>query len=795
MFSSAVIITLALGLGVNGAVFGALESLVFRNLSIPDASGLIGVTSRDSRDRERYIPFLAINELAQDGPFSDVCGYNGGAILPVEANSQPTQAVVAFISGHCFETFGVTPILGRAITDEDAPLTTAGSRVAVLGHQFWIRVYGGDPTVIGKTIRTNGAQATVVGVLPSGFMGLHIDTGIDIFAPPDSLIPARADRRPVASQVLGRLKPGVTLDQARAELVTRWPALLKASVPDAAQTREGADLFGAALRVESMAKGMSTYRERYSPALKLVLGLTIVLLLLAAANLGGLLLSRLETRAPEIAIRTALGGPPSRIASQLLLESAILCGIGVMLAVPVSYGVVALLLSFVPPSLVPSAIDLAPNYRILGFTAVMGAVVAFLMTCVPVFAAFTQDSRFVLTMRTDRTVARPQSRLAKGMLAAQVALSTALLISASLLTTSLYRLHHNSLGVRSDGILTVKLLGIPDGYRGMDTGSYYRALQERIAGLPGVQSVGLSRLFPRTLTDPVTSVAFSDEELGDRRAYLDSATAEFFHTVGIPILQGRVPTFEDGPKTRKVAAISDSLARALSPTGDVVGRRIRFGTDKTMQDIEVVGIVGSATIGNPRTNQAPVVYLSPLQITGFSSPNVLVSRQTSDPALTHAVRKVIAEAGREYAHEIVELENLFARAPSTERMTSALASAIAAFALVLALVGLQSAFSYAVARRTREFGVRVAVGAAPSGIAGNVLREAATVTLVGLVIGVAGAVVGSSSLRSLVFGIQETDTVIIATCVAVVLLSSLTAVLVPALRAARVDPIIALRGD
>ena len=795
MFSSAVVVTLAIGLGVNGAVFGALDSLMFRTLAIPDPNGLVGVTSRDSRDRERYIPFLAINELAHDGPFKDVCGYNGGAILPIEANSQPTQAVVAFVSGRCFQTFGVSPLLGRSITTEDAPLTTKGSPVVVLGHQFWMRVYGGDPSVVGKTIRTNGAQATVIGVLPKGFVGLHIDTGIDIFAPPDSLVPARADRRPVASQVLGRLNPGVTLEQARAELVSRWPALLKASIPNAAQAQEGADLFGAALRVETMGRGLSTYRDRYSPGLKLVLGLTIVLLLLAAANLGGLLLSRFEVRAPEIAIRTAIGGHPSRIASQLLLESALLCGIGVILAIPVSFVVVTLLVSFVPPSLVPSAIEFAPDYRVLAFTSLVGGVVSILMTCFPAFSAFTQDSHVLLAMRSGRTVAKAQSRLTKGMLVAQVALSTALLIGAAVLSMSVYKLQHNSLGIRTAGILNVKLLAVPDGYRGIDTATYYPALQEKIAGLPGVQSVGMARSFPRTLIDPVTSVAFTGEDLGDTRGYLDAATPEFFDTVGIPIIQGRVPTFEDGPKSRRVAAISDSLARALVPNGDVMGRRIRFGTDKMMQDIEIVGVVGSATIGNPRVNQAPVVYLSPLQIAGFSSPNILVSRRTNDSALLQAIRGVIAEPGREYAHEIIELDDLFARAPSTERMTAALATAIAFFAVVLAIVGIQSAFSYAVARRTREFGVRVAVGAVPSAIARKVLLEALAITAIGLTLGIVVALVASGSLRSLVFGIRETDTLVIATCAAAVLASSLAAVLVPALRAARVDPVVALRAE
>jgi predicted permease len=791
-FAAAAILTLTLGIGANTAVFSVLNALVLQRLPIKDPGGLISMSSHDARGRERYIPFEAVRELARDGPFVDVCGHNGGGIIPVDADGVPTQAMAAFISGQCFKTLGVMPFLGRAITDEDAPLATAGSKVVVIGHGFWTRMYGADPAVIGKTLRGEHVTATIVGVLPKGFGGLHVDSAVDIFAPPDSLIPARADRRPVAQQVLGRLRPGVTFEQAQAEMSVRWPALLKASVPPSSDPLEGADLWGTALKLESMATGISTYRTRYAPALRLILGLTALLLLLACVNLGGLLLTRLTARGTELAVRLALGGSRRRIAQQMLVESLLLSLGGAALAVPFSFAFIAPLAAAIPPGLVPTTISFTPDGTVLAVTLLAGLAVGVLMTAVPTWLAMRRQA--AARFSWDRTIAGATGRWARALLVAQVALSVVMVIGAGLLVRSLYLLQHADLGVRTAGILDIRTMALPTPNRGLDGAAYYPALRERIAALPGVTSVGFSRIFPRMTLEPSTVVSFVGDAPGNVRALSDATSPEFFETVGIPLLAGRLPSWSDTVKTQRVATISESLARALAPDGNVLERRVNFGTNRDSQDVVIVGIVGNATVGNPRMSSVPVMYFPPLQRT-FLSPNILIAHDGDPGPVASAVRQMLLQDGREYAQEIIAVDELLARAPSSERMSATLAGAVGGIAILLALIGVHGTLAYSVSRRTREIGVRVAIGAAPHTVARAVLREAFLVTLAGVAIGLPLAFAASRMLRTLLFGISEADPMTFAGAVVFFLVLGLAAAVVPARRAARIDPVVALRAE
>lgn len=792
-FAVAAILTLALGIGANTAMFTMLNALVLQRLPIKDPDGLISMSSFDDRGRMRYIPFETVRELAREGPFVDVCGHNGGGgIIPIDVDGTPTQAVVAFVSGQCFTTFGVTPIVGRAITNEDAPIVTAGNRVVVISHRFWTRMYGADPAAIGKTIRTEGVDATIVGVLPKGFGGLLVDSAVDLFAPPDTLIPARGDRRPVTQEILGRLRPGVTLEQARAEMSARWPALLKASLPPASNPFEGADIWGAQVRLRSMGTGISVYRTRYAPALTLILGLTSLLLLLACINLGGLLLTRLSVRATELAVRLALGGSQFRIAQQMLVESLMLSLSGAALAIPVSFGFIAPLRSFIPLGLVPPTISFTPDWRVLVVTGLVGMGVGLLMTALPTWVAMRRRASVRFTW--DRTVVGATGRWARGLLVAQVALSVAIVISAGLLVRSLYLLQHADLGVRTAGILYFKTLALPNSNRGADAAPYYPDLLQRIAALPGVRAVGFARAFPRSLLDPSLAASFVGDPPGDVRATSDSVSPEYFGTVGIPLLAGRLPSWSDTAKTPRVAAVSESLARALAPDGNVLGRRVNLGTIRDSQDVVIVGVVGNATLGNPRAPAIPVMYFPPLQ-RAYSTPNILVATTGDHAAIVSGVKQILQQGGREYAQEILTLEDHFARQPSTERMSATLASAVGGIAILLALIGVHGTLAYSVSRRTREIGVRVAIGAAPHTVARAVLREAFLVTLTGVTIGLPLAYLAARGLRTLMFGITESDPLTYAGAAMFFVVLGLAAAVVPARRAAQVDPMVALRAE
>ena len=794
-FAAAAVLTLAFGIGANTAMFTVLNALVIQRLPIKDPDGLISVSGRNTGGQLRITPIPAVDALAHDGPLQDVCGYNGGFIVAVEANGVSTETLGTMVTGRCFTTFGVTPILGRPIVDEDAPLYRPGNRVVVIGHRFWTRMFAADPQVVGKTIRTEGVELTIIGVLPPGFGGLHVDSGADLFTPPDTIFPANAGRRPGASEILGRLRPGVSLEQAAAQLETRWPAILEMAVPSTLPAPERAELRAARPVVQRMGTGLSNYRERYAGPLAMILGLTGLLLLLACVNLGGLLLARLSARASELAVRLALGGSHRRIAQQMLVESLLLSLAGAALAVPMSFAFIAPLTSFIPTGFVERTVAFTPDLRVLTATAIVGAGAGILMSALPIWVAVRRQATVGFTW--SRTIVGATSQWARALLVAQVALSVVMLIGAGLLTRSLYLLQRNDLGVRTAGVLTAKLMSLPNGYRGIDPQSYYPALVEKIAALPGVRSVGFARLFPRLATDLIgTPIGFVGGEMTDVRAMAEPASPGFFETVGIPLLRGRLTSWADNASTRHVAVVSESLARALAPDGDILERHIRFGSVRGHQDIVVVGIVGNATLGNPRDPAPKVVYMAALQMgTNGLFPTLVIASNRETAALAADVRQILKDGGREFAHEIITLDDTFKRAPASERMSATLAAVVGALGVMLVWIGVHAALAYAVSRRSREIGVRVALGAAPGAVATAVLREGLIVTLAGVAIGLPLAVFAGRGLRSLMFGISEADPLTFAATAAFFLAMGLAAGIIPAWRAARVDPMRALRAE
>jgi putative ABC transport system permease protein len=665
----------------------------------------------------------------------------------------------------------------------------------VISHRLWTGAFAGDPAVLGKSLLVNNVTVTIVGVLPRGFVGLEVDYGVDIFTPFDAVLAATGGRRQLASAILGRLRPGVTLDQAAAEVRTRWPALLYVAVPATLPPAERANLRDSIPRLERLGTGLSTNRERYARPLTLILGLTSLLLLLACVNLGGLLLARLAARSGELAVRLALGGTRWRIAQQMLIESLLLSLTGAALAIPLAYVVVVMLASFIPPANVPYTMSLTPDLRVLAATGLVAVAVGVAMSAIPISVAIHRRAGAQIT--GDRTIVGTTSQWGRALLVAQVALSVVMVVGAALLTRSLYLLQHVDLGIRTAGILNVKVFKLPNGqYNLAHRETYYPPMLEKIAALPSVRSAALAMSFPRGVSVSTMPIAFVGAEPSGLAAASDRVSPTFFETMGIPLLAGRAPTWSDTPQTRAVAVVSESLARALSSDGNVLERHVKYGNMPGDQDIAIVGIVGNATRGDPRDARALVLYRPVLQLIAESAfnPNLLIA--TDDPAtVATGVRQILREGGREYAQEIVGLEDVLARAPASERMSATVAAAVGGLAALLALIGVHGALAYSVSRRRREIGVRVAIGATQATVALGVVREGFGLTALGTAMGLPVALVAARSLKALMFGISEVDPLTFASVTIFFLALGAAAGLLPAWRAAVLDPVTALRAE
>jgi predicted permease len=658
-------------------------------------------------------------------------------------------------------------------------------------------MFFGAPDVVGRSFQTDGDPVTIIGVMPRGFRGLRVDDGVDIIAPFGTLFPTSANRPPLASYMLGRLRPGVTLEAARAELATRWPAMMDRVIPTTLSPAEQRRLRDVTIRVEPVGTGFSLLRTRYDQPLWIGTALTLGLLLLACVHVGGLALSRVVARGGELAIQIALGASRVRLARQLVLEILAVAGAGTILGIGVAWVAVKPIASALPFGGLQPTLNITPDARVLFVTSLAGLVTGLLASLLPVWLAWRRET---LQLHTDRTVTAA-SRPGRTLLVAQVALSVALLMGAGLLTRSLDLLFHNHPGFDGTKVLSARLRPLPGAYRdrAFNNGlNYYPVLVERIAALPGVRGVGYARAFGNADRDDVgrAPIGFVGTPPSDLTAQLDVVSPGFFETIGIRILQGRGPRWSDTPQAPRVAFVSASLARALG--GDVIGKHVwfAFGADPQFRNLEIVGVVGDASLGNLRSPAPAVFYAVAAQMGAYGLYSTLEIAASGDPwRLVDPLQDTLRGLGREYAYSITTLDKRLQRNAVNERMGATLAIPVGALAALLAFVGVYSLFAYALVRRTREIGVRLAVGATPGAVLWMVLRESVTLTAIGIAIGIPTGIMASRWLRALLFGVSESDPLVAASVAVFFLMLTIAAVLIPARRVASLDSVAALRAE
>ena len=725
-------------------------------------------------------------------------------ILNVEVNGVFARGNVLAVTDKFYSELGATPLLGRLLTSEDVnPHAGSTSQVVVIGYEFWQQRFGGAPDVLGKQARIEGQPFTIVGVTRKWFTGITPgeppNLTIPITAYPSILDPGNAfgldDRSKLWVRITGRLRDGVTIEQARAQLQSFWPQVLLATASTETPGLRRQTFLSMGLDVSPVRTGFARdLREQFSRPLYVLAGIVGLILLVACANLANLLLARAAARSQEMSVRVAIGASRWTLAGQVLTECLVLSLIGALFGLALSYWGSRSLVAFMTEGSV--SLDLRPDLRVLSIALFVGVLTGILFGLVPTWHSSRQDPAVVL-QQGSRSLAGGAGKMGKALIITQVALSLVLLLGAGLLVRTFQKLRSLDLGFDKRNLLEVVLTPKPGGFQNLDINSYHKQLIERISNIPGVRSVGFADF---SVPDPqswreTASPTSEDPNTGARIMSTGVDTwPGYFKTLGLRLIAGRDFTVADDERHPRVAVVSRSFAERLFVNGDAIGQHIRFGFMPELQGVEIVGVADDARLLDLRDAAPPVVYLSCLQQAQLWGE--LYVRMKGDPeVLAKTIGLEINSLGREYASRTTTVDQMLSRVLVNERVIALLSGFFAALALLLASIGLYGLMSYGVTRRTREIGVRVALGAQQGSVRWMILRETLTLTLFGIVIGIPSGLAATWLIASMLFGLSPNDLSTIATACFLLLAVAFVAGYLPARRASSIDPILALRNE
>ncbi len=797
-FTAVAMVSLALGIGANTAIFTLVHALLLRELPVHQPERLVQLSAVRRNEKIPFsYPMFQEMERGQRA-FSGLIGWTGGAMSNVEVNGVLSQAAVNSVTGNYYSELGALPLLGRLIGPDDVkPGSAVPSPVAVLGYAFWQRRFGGARDVVGKQISIEGQAYTIIGVTRRWF------TGMTTGQPPEVTIPIKSsdNRSLLWVFVTGRLRDGVTVVQARAQLESVWPAVLLATASTETPGLRRQAFLSMGLDLERVATGVARdLRSQFTRPLYVLLVIVGLILLVACVNLANLMLARAAARSHEMSVRAALGASRWSLARQVFTESLVLSVSGALLGLTFAYWGSRLLVTLMREGYVaPVTLDLRPDWRVLLLTAAVAILTGILFGMAPAWRCSREEPASVL-QRNARSTGGATGKLGKVLMVTQVALSLVLLLGAGLLARSFQRLCTVDLGF-DERVLEVSLYPRPRGYENVDVNHYRRQLIERISSIPGVLSVGVSNFSGpgrRGWQDAVSTMTDASNPNAGVMATSVAVSPGFLRTLGISLVVGRDFDWTDDERHPRVAIVSSSLARRLSPSGNAIGQRIRFGFMPEVQDLEVVGVASSVRLFDLRDSAPAVVYLPYVQYPRFTerfTANLFLRTNQAPEAMARTVGREIASLGHEYPLSTKTVGQKLGQALAGDRVIVLLSGFFAALALLLASVGLYGLTSYAVTRRTREIGIRTALGAQPAAVRWGVLREALTLTLGGIALGVPCGLGASRLIANMLFGISSDDLPTVVFASLLLLVVALLASYLPARRASRIDPTVALRSE
>lgn len=808
-FTLVAVMSLALGIGANTAIFSLLDAALLRALPVRDPHGLrvltwvgdirpanasycrltstpSGETAANVFTYPAYCDFRDRSaEIADVLAFSD---FNQFKPLTVVARGQASTAYGLMVSGNFFRALGIGPQMGQTITAEhDRP---QAEPVAVISYAAWERLFGLDPDVIGQTVTLNQNSFTIIGVLPKDFTGLVTGYRSDFYFPMATQPLMRPDCPLESSdhwwvQVMARLAPSVNDQQLAASLDVVFGRMAQQH-----SANPSPDPLHARVVVEDGSGGPVAPRRYLTGSLSLLMGMVAIILLVACANLAGLLLARGATRQHEMAVRTALGAGRWRLVRQSLTESLLISLMGAGAGLVLASWSKAVLFRLLWPSGVE--LDLRSSYRVFGFALAASIVAALLSGLFPALRSAGVDPTAGLGGRS--TLGGSRTNLGRLLVSIQVALSAVLLIGAGLFARTLMNLYHVETGFGTENLLVFKLDATRAGYREIRLVNFYEQVRTSIAALPGVQAVTHSnlRLLTGWMNNSVARVPGRSAEAGIPFLGLTVGDS-FLSTMGIPLLLGRDFDPGDNGDATGVIIVNPTLSRATFGDASPIGRTLTINSCEYL----IVGMCGDITYASLKKAFEPTVfYPCRQQAANFAAMHFEI-RTSSDPmALVPSIRNAIAGLDRNIPLEDVKTQAIqLEESISRERCLASLASALGLLAVALTCIGLYGLMAYNISRRTREIGLRMAVGARPWDIVKPILREALLLAAMGLILGIPAAFGLAQFVRTVLYGVQPHDPATVAGVVALLTGVAVVAAWVPARRAAKVDPMAALRQE
>ena len=815
LFTSVAILSLALGIGANTAIFTLMDQIMLRQLPIENPDSLVMLYQRGSHNGSNMGSRMHSYPIFQDyqqkaEPLADVL-CRRRISTSVSIGNQTERVDAEMVSGNYFTMLGVKAAAGRLFNPEEDDRVKEGHPVVVLGYDYWTNRFSNDPKVVGTKILVNNYPMTIVGVSERGFAGFDPARSPQIRVPikmKPVIVPSwdwfeMEDRRSRWVQVFARLKPGFTAESAQAPLqvlftqIREYESTLPAAKDWSPYSRER--FMEGTIHVEAAAAGYSDLRNNFSTALIVLMSMVGLVLLIACANVANLLIAKAFARRKEIAIRLSMGATRGRLVSQLLAESLVLSFAGGIVGVGVAFAMTRGLLLLVPSEGSPLLIRPEPDLRILLFTLVLTILTGLIFGLAPALRASRPNLASTLKDTVGSVAGAGGSLfLRKGLVAAQVALSFLLLFGAGLFARSLHNLKTTDTGFREQhNLVTFQLAPALNGYDAPRVVHFFNELLDRLRAVPGVRSASLASvpLLSGNEWDSTTQVEGHDPADGENmQAFMNALSPHYFETMGIPILEGRDFDSRDIKEDSKVGIVNRSFAEHFFGDRSAVGRHVGRGSGPdTKLDIEIIGVVENSLYEGPRQGVRRQLFVPNW---GNNSAAFYVRTAMGSSSAYEALRNEVKKLDSSMpVYGMKTLAGQLDETLLTERLIALLSAGFGLLATLLAMIGLYGVLAFSVARRTKELGVRMALGARPGSVIWLVMKEVLLLLGIGLVIGIPTALGLGRFVSSQLYGIEGSDPWIAGSAMILLIAVSSLAGLIPAQRASRIDPILALRYE